>query len=392
MDFGEVYEYMSFLGVEIPVETIKYFLDYNVGGMALKYPLFSFMILFFTFVTRRFIVKRAVSLLEMIAHRTNTIWDNEIVKISRAPIYWSITVLGVWLAFSVLPLSTDPFDLHLIIGRIARISLVLILTLFFFSATDTITEILKEKAADPKHWMDTSLIPLLVLSLKVFTSGVIFVLVMQNLGYSVSALVASLGIGGIAVAFAAQGILANFFGSLMIMMDRPFKIGDWIQAEKGEYEGIVEEIGFRSTKIRTFEKTVQIIPNDKLSTMILENMDRRKDKNLNLRRIKMTIGLEYKTSAEKLELSVQAIRDILEASEYINKRQIYVYFSGFGDFSLDVLVYFYANTANWRKWLEIKHDINILIMKKLDELEVVIAYPTQSIHLEKSSDQTQFDG
>jgi MscS family membrane protein len=296
------------------------------------------------------------------------------------------------MAFAVLPLPSDPVNFQLFIDRVSRISLVLIFTIFFFRATDTITEILKEKAADPKHWMDTSLVPLIILALKVVVGVILFVLVIQNLGYSVSALVASLGIGGIAVALAAQGTLANFFGSLMIMIDRPFRIGDWIQAERGEYEGVVEEIGFRSTKIRTFEKTVQIIPNDKLAGMVLENMDRRKDKNLDIRRIKMTIGLEYKTTADQMESAVKAIREILEESPVVDKRQIFVYFSGFGEFSLNIFVYFYATSANWRKWLEIRHEINILIMKKLGELNVTIAFPTQSIRLEKNAGQNLSSG
>ena len=375
---------MNIMGTEIPLEGI---LGYQVAGIEFKYLLLSFTIFLVVVIARRFIVKQVVFILEKIADRTDTMWDNEIVKISRNLISWTISIVGVWVAISVLPLPNDPIDYQLFINRIARISLVVVFTLFFFRATDTITNILKSKAADPKHWMDTSLVPPIILFLKVLTLGLIFVLIIQNLGYSVSALVASLGIGGIAVAFAAQGILSNFFGSLMIMIDRPFKIGDWVQANKGEYEGIVEEIGFRSTKIRTFEKTMQIIPNDLLSKMVLENMDRRKDKNLNIRRIKMTIGLEYKTSVEDLELSIEAIRQILEESEFTNKRQIYVYFAGFGDFALNIMVYFYATSANWRKWLEIRHEVNIMIMRKFEEIGVKIAFPTQTINMESDPDE-----
>ncbi|MDH5543053.1 MAG: mechanosensitive ion channel family protein [Nitrospinota bacterium] len=374
---------MEQFDLSFPTDTL---LAYKIVGIEVKLLALSFIILFITFIARRFIVNKTMSVLTKIAEKTPTKWDDDLVVISKGPLSASIMVVGVWIALSILPLPTAPINIEIFVQRTANLALILIFTLFFFKATDIISQLLKEKASDPKHWMDTSLVPLIILTIKVFVGVVIVVFIFQNLGYSVSALVASLGIGGIAVALAAQGTLANFFGSLMIMIDRPFRIGDWIQAEGGTYEGIVEEIGFRSTKLRTFEKTVQVIPNDKLAAMVLENMDRRKDRSLNIRRIKMTIGVEYKTAPEQIEKAVLAIRNILKESPRVDDRQIYVYFSGFGDSSLNIFIYFFANSTIWRQWLETRQTICFDIMKVFKELGIVMAFPTRTIYLEKSDD------
>ena len=131
---------------------------------------------------------------------------------------------------------------------------------------------LRQKASDPDHWLDIGVVPLIAVSVKaliIITSGVV---VAQNLGYSVSGLVASLGLGGAALALASKDTISNLFGSLMIMIDKPFAVGDWIRND--DFEGTVEEIGFRSTRIRTFAQTVENIPNNVLANVKVENMDR----------------------------------------------------------------------------------------------------------------------
>ncbi len=371
----------------LPMKNIETVLAYEIAGIPLKLVLLSFLVLLFTFAVKRFIVNRLLGLMDKLVLKTSTEWDDELIKQAKRPIGWLVVIIGVWVAIGVLNLPSEPFDFPVAVNRGGRIAIILIITWFFFRAMDTINRVLRIKAADPDHWMDTGLVPLFIISLKVMGGILFVVLIAQNLGYSVSGLVASLGIGGIAVALAAKDTLANFLGSLMLMIDRPFKLGQWIRDKDGKFEGVVEEIGFRTTRIRTFEKTIEVIPNDRLANIVVENMDRRKDRNINMRRVKMMIGLEYKTTADQMEQAVEDIREILKTSPSVDQRQILVYFNDFGESSLNIFVYYYAATTSWEKWLEIKQEINLKIMRKLAERGLAIAFPSQSIYMEKTGGQ-----
>ncbi len=250
-------------------------LSINIAGIPLNLVVVSFTILLATFVVRRYLIKRTLAVLQSAAEKTRTGWDEEFIESIKPPLLLGVVVIGVWLAILVLPLPTAPFDFHDLVYRGGKMAALAIVTWLVIRVISSTEKFLREKAADPEHWLDTSLVPLIVLSLKTLVWITLFVVLAQNLGYSVSGLIASLGIGGVAVALAAKDTLANFFASVMVMIDKPFRIGDWIRSPN--FEGVVEEIGFRSTKIRTFGKTVQVVPNDQIANMIVENMDRRKD-------------------------------------------------------------------------------------------------------------------
>ncbi len=354
----------------------------EIGGISLKLVLLCFAIVFATLLTRRILIKRILVTLKKKAEKTDTTLDDEMVEAVRLPLSVGILVVGIWLALSVLPLPKEPLNLYNLIHASGRIIVLLLAAWFVMRIINASTKVLKAKAEDPEHWLDSGLVPLILLSLKTVVAILVFVLVAQNLGYSISGLVASLGIGGIAVALAAKDALANLISSIMLMIDRPFRIGDWIKS--GEFEGVVEDIGFRTTRIRTFEKTVQVVPNDKIANVMTENMDRRKDEDVNMRRVKMTVGVEYKASADEMEKAVEAIKGILQNSPNVDQRYHLVYFNDFGEFSLNIFVYYFANTTVWAKYLETRQEINLAIMRMLKEMGLSIAFPTQTIHMEKS--------
>lgn len=360
---------------------IEPILSISVAGIPLNLIAVSFAILLATFIVRRYFVKKTLAVLHCAAEKTKTGWDEEFIRSIKPPLLLGVGLIGVWLAIMVLPLPVSPFDFHDLVFRGGKLAMLAIVTWLVIRVISSTEKFLREKAADPKHWLDTSLVPLIVLSLKTLVWITIFVVVAQNLGYSVSGLIASLGIGGVAVALAAKDTLANFFASVMVMIDKPFRIGDWVKSPN--FEGVVEEIGFRTTKIRTFGKTMQVVPNDKIANMIVENMDRRKDEGFDMRRIKMTVGLEYGATADQMEEAVKGIKEILRLNERVDQKFFLVYFTDFGDFSLNVLVYFFAATTDWAKYLEIRQEVNLAIMRKLEQLGLSIAFPTQTIHLKK---------
>ncbi|MBO6102929.1 MAG: mechanosensitive ion channel family protein [Opitutales bacterium] len=213
---------------------------------------------------------------------------------------------------------------------------------------------------------------------KLFKMGVgvmALLAVMDLCGANVNAVVASLGIGGAALAFASKDTIANFFGSISIVADRPFKAGDWIVANG--VEGTVEQIGIRSTKIRTFAKTIVTYPNSELANLSIENLSRR-----TLRRCKFDIGLTYSTNSEQMREIVSDIKKILLSREDVSQDEIYVHFTEFGNSSLNISIIFYTPNLGYCAFNDTKQAINLAIMRAVESRGLSIAFPSMSVYIE----------
>ena len=205
-----------------------------------------------------------------------------------------------------------------------------------------------------------------------------FVVVLQGWGYNVTGFVASLGIGGLAFALAAKDTASNLFGSLVIFGDKPFEIGDWIKSD--EVEGVVEDIGIRSTKVRTFAQALVNVPNANLANSAIINWSR-----MGKRRIKMNIGLTYDTSELQMRNILKDIRDMLTKHKDIHQSTIYIYFTDYNDSSLGIFCYFFTNTIKWGEYMSVKEEINLLIMKIIEDNGAFFAFPTQTIQIESDN-------
>jgi MscS family membrane protein len=168
------------------------------------------------------------------------------------------------------------------------------------------------------------------------------------------------------------------FGSVTIFTDRPFQVGDWIKASG--VEGYVEDVGFRSTRIRTFDKTLVSVPNSKLAGNTIENMDARP-----VRRVKMTVGVTYETKSDQMRKAVEAVREILRSHQGIWQDYWLVYFTDFGASSLDIFIYYFTKSKVWAEYLEVRQDVNLKIMSKLEEMGLEIAFPSQTVYLKKEA-------
>ena len=186
---------------------------------------------------------------------------------------------------------------------------------------------------------------------------------------------AGLGLGGLAFALAAKDACANFFGSIMILLDRPFNIGDWVII--GETEGSVEEIGFRSTRIRTFYDSLITVPNSILANANIDNMGQR-----NYRRIKAFFGLTYDTPPEKMEAFLEGVKNIVKANPYTRKDYYHVVFTAYGNFSLDVMLYCFSKVPDWSAELVQRQNIYLEILRLAEKIGVDFAFPTQTLHME----------
>jgi MscS family membrane protein len=331
-----------------------------------------------TFIVRvlvRYFVDRWLTRL---AERTATEADDRILQAFRRPAFFLVYIGGFYLALEVLNLPVDPIDLPRFITALFTSLLIVDAAWFLYSATDILALYLKRFTAGTESKLDDQLVPIVRRGCRVVVVLLALVMIIQNLGYSVSSLLAGLGLGGLAFALAAKDSLANMFGSITIFTDRPFQVGDWIKASG--VEGTVEDVGFRSTRIRTFEKTLVSIPNSKLAGNSIENMDARP-----VRRVKITVGVTYETRAGQMEKAVEAIREILKSHPGVWQDYWLVYFTDFGSSSLDIFVYYFTKSKVWAEYLEVRQDVNLKIMKKLEEMGLEIAFPTQTLYLKKEA-------
>ena len=232
----------------------------------------------------------------------------------------------------------------------------------------------RAKATDTK--MDDALVPLIPKTLKIFVTVIGIVFIADNLNINVSGLIAGLGLGGLAFALAAKDMVQNLFGSVTILLDKTFAVGDWIIVDGSE--GSVERIGFRSTRIRTFYNSVLTVPNSTFITATVDNMGERR-----YRRLKTTLGLTYQTPPEKIEAFCEGIREIVRQHPYMRKDYYHVYFNGYADSALEILVYVFWETPEWGTELRERHRFLLDILRLAKEIGVDFAYPTQTLYMKQ---------
>lgn len=222
---------------------------------------------------------------------------------------------------------------------------------------------------------DSFLMPFLSKIFRFLVAALAALMIAQEWGYSISGLLAGLGLGGLAFALAAQDMLSNLFGGLVIFLDRPFGIGDWIQTD--DTEGTVEDINFRSVKIRTFSQAVVTVPNSKLVDRPVTNFSR-----MGKRRVSFTVGLSYGTKAEQMKACTERLRRMLRENEDIEPETVTVAFDSIGESSLNLMLYFFTKTTDWQKHLQIREEVYYALLQTLEEENMQLAFPTRTVRLE----------
>ena len=335
----------------------------------------------FTFIVAGFVLRWIVAAviarrLLKLAEKTRTDADDLAIRALINPLGLILPVTGVFMALRVL-LGAEPEwqeSYQIWVDVIFKVSTILLVVWTGFRLIDAVALFVSEITSRTESKLDDHLVPLFTKASKTFLAVLAFILVAQNLGYSISGLLAGLGIGGLAVAMAAKDTLANLFGSLMILIDRPFRVGDWITFSGGD--GVVEEIGMRSTRVRTFAKTVVSIPNQALANATVENHSL-----MPKRRIKFTLGVTYDATVTQVRGLVQRIEDYLKNSPDINQEFMLVKFTTFNDSSLDIFIYCFTVTTDWTEHLSVRQDVNLKVMELVEEMGMSVAFPTQTVHL-----------
>ena len=222
--------------------------------------------------------------------------------------------------------------------------------------------------------IDDVLVPLIPRTLKIFVTVIGVVFIADNLSIDITGLLAGLGLGGLAFALAAKDMVQNLFGSITVLMDRTFTVGDWIVVDGNE--GTVERMGFRSTRVRTFYNSLVTIPNSKFITAEVDNMGER-----SYRRYKAHFSLTYDTPPDRIEAFCEGLRELVRQHPYMRKDYFHVYLNDLGASSLDVLVYVFWETPDWATELRERHRFLLDALRLAKGLGVEYAFPTQTLYM-----------
>jgi MscS family membrane protein len=300
--------------------------------------------------------------------------DDIFIEALIAPAGWAVILLGVYIAAHILPLPEEPIDIMRFVDALARGASILLIVWFGVRLSDRGFALWAQRAIDTESRLDDQAIPILKKTVRVFLVLVGASLFLQNLGYSVGSLIAGLGLGGAALALASKDTLSNLFGAIVIFWDRPFAVGDWVELEG--VEGTVEQVGLRTTRIRTFANSLITLPNMKLTTASINNWSK-----MEKRRIKMTIGVTYDATPEQLEAGVKAIQNIIVQMAEMKNDFYLVRFDAFGASSLNIFVYCFTETTVWADFLAVKEQFMLEIMRRFQEIGLSFAFPTQTVHV-----------
>ena len=297
-------------------------------------------------------------------------WHEERGRLGRA--LWALAVAITFLLG--FPVLNFPAAVESIVNQIASLLGAGALVLLGFRGVDIFTDVLKRRAELTESRLDDQLVPLTNTTLKVATLVIGMLFILGNLGINITSLIAGLGLGGLAVALAAQDTFRNLLGGVTIFADRPFQVGDWVVV--GNIEGTVEYVGFRSARVRTFYNSVVTVPNARMVDTYVDNMGLRQ-----WRRYKTTLGLAYHTTPDQMQAFTEGIRALIRANPSMRKDYYIVEFLDFGATSLEILVYCFITAPDWNAELRTRHVVNLDIMRLAEELGVEFAFPTQTLHV-----------
>lgn len=330
-------------------------------------------VLLANFIQRRFIAKLHSKL-----ERTKNPWDDAFVDALSKPLSYLFWVVGLSFAIDVFKAQKDvPAAVFEAVTPLRSVAIIAIIVWFLIRVIKRVEENLvleREKSDKPIDKTTVDAIGKLV-KISVFITGVLMAL--QTLGFSISGILAFGGVGGVAVGFAAKDLLANFFGALVIYLDRPFAVGDWIRSPDKQIEGTVENIGWRLTLIRTFDKRPLYVPNSVFSNISVENPSR-----MTNRRIYETFGVRYDDTTKVANI-VEQVKAMLKSHPEIDTSQtLIVNFNAFNSSSVDFFVYTFTKTTNWVKFHEIKQEVLLKIAEIVEQNDASFAFPTQTLNTE----------
>ncbi len=303
-----------------------------------------------------------------VTSKTKTGVDSAIVLAYEGPFRTLILITGLYFALVYLGLPVAVMDF---ISTLFRSAIIILISagIYNLAGGPAVTEIgVRLEVEKTVVGFVTKVFRFIIIALTI-------TIIAQEWDYDVSGFIAGLGLGGLAFALAAQDAAKNIFGGIVILLDKPFAVGDWIMTPS--VEGTVEEMSFRSTKVRTFANALVTVPNAVVANEAITNWTR-----MQKRRVSFHLGVTYTTPREKLQTCVERIQELLENNAEVHPDTIFVRFDQFNDSSLDIFIYYFTNTIVWGEFMAVKEEINFKIMEILEEEGVSVAFPSRSIYFE----------
>ena len=393
LNLDEIYQ--GVIHLPAMADVIKYDKDLalRLRQQLLKYPILSNSTLYVK--NWQWIVLMPLLIIAVIIYGLGSLFTKKLLAfffkenpyISTLPVGKPLgLLLGSFMFYNALQslmLYNDNFFFNTLTVTFHIISLASVIW-FLWQASNGALHIFELKAQKTESKFDDLLVPMFRTASRLVLFLLAIFMGAKILKYDVSHLIAGLGIGSLAVALAAKDTIENLFGSVTVVLDRPFQIGDWVVID--DKEGSVEKLGFRSTRIRTFYDSVITVPNSKLISAVVDNMGKRK-----YRRIKTTLGITYQSSPDQIEAFCEGVRELIRTHPYTRKDYYHVYLNNFGASSLDVMLYCFVEVPDWAVELREKERLFLDIMRLAQELNVEFAYPTQTLFMQKGELPEQKD-
>jgi len=353
------------------VDTVLELFNVKSSGNTATHYVICALFLVCAVLLRRFVTTFIFNQLKRLAAKTETTLDDKLFPALEGPVATFVMVTGIFAALKVLKLSATA-DRSIGYGSTVAFSLVIFWGLLraFDAVLDHAHEVAKAKqmgVAAFMPWIKKTLVAVFVVI------GVL--LTVQSLGYNVSTILSGLGIGGLAFALAAQDTIANLFGSIVVAIDQPFKVGETVKI--GANTGTVEDIGLRSTKIRLVDMSLVVIPNKLVSSEAITNLSR-----FTRRRIEQVIGLTYDTTPDQMEFIIEDVRQIILNETVVEPSSVMVFFRDLSASSLDLWIVYATKGADFQEGAGLKQRVNLAIMRAVAARRLSFAYPTTVMHLD----------
>lgn len=313
--------------------------------------------------------------------KTDNPWDDALVMAISKPMGFLIWLVGLTFAITLID-GAEESAIFSAIDPFRDVGVIVIISWFLIRFIRSVEENLSVEKPG-KEPIDKTTLDAIAKLLRASVLITMALVILQTLGYSISGVLAFGGIGGLAVGLASKDLLANFFGGFMLYLDRPFVIGDWVRSPDKNIEGVVEHIGWRLTRIRTFDKRPLYVPNSTFTTISVENPSRMQN-----RRIYEVIGLRY-GDIQHLPKIVEDVTQMLKQHPDIDQNQtMIVNFNAFAASSIDFFVYTFTKTTVWTRFHEVKQDVLLKIADIIEREGAEIAFPTSTIHLANNDEPT----
>lgn len=321
----------------------------------------------------KFIYRIVTNIIRRMTAKTKSRLDDILIDMVEEPAFAAMILSGVWFSLNGLNM-TDDFRAQF--GHIMQFTIIMMIAWMLSRLLNALfEEYLVPAAEKTENDMDDQLLPILRKGTKIIIWSMAVIIGLNNAGYDVAALIAGLGIGGLAMAMAAKDTVANIFGGFTIFTDKPFTINDRVKVSG--FDGTVVEIGVRSTRIKTLEGRIVTIPNSKFADSAVENVSLEPS-----RKVSLDLGLTYDTTPEKMELAISILQKIVASEEGISQEPV-IFFSGFGDFAMNIkFIYYITKGANIAL---VQNQINLQILREFNSEGLEFAFPTQTLYNIQSS-------